>query len=146
MGFLEYRRLDEEQGYPVLYTYDGIGLLEIAARFACDRFIKDGIVYEKTSSAIEPVTSVIYVQEAGKADPGDKTPPALHGVRVELRQDWEGEPPGLLLQAFDFSDGAEVVLHLLCDYWFWLGEEWLRTLTVLDEDRKVYVYYAKRAV
>lgn len=146
MGYLEYRRLDEENDYPVLYTYSNIDISEIAARFACDRFIKDGIVYEKTSSAIEPTTSVIYVQEVDKAEHGEKTPPALHGVRVEFRQDWEGETPGLLMQGFDFSDGMEVVLHLMCDYWFWMGEEWLRTLTVLDEDRKAYVYYAKRAM
>lgn len=145
MAQLEYRLLDRQQDYPVLFEYDKLDGCEVAARFACDRLIKGGTVYEKTSCAIEPLVHVIYVQQAGASEKTPPAPPPLRGVRIELRQDWEGETPGLLIQTFDYTDGLEVVLHLQCDYWFWLGEEWLRTMSVLDEDRRVYVCYVKRA-
>lgn len=145
MAQLEYRRLDEANDYPVLYTYAALAPAEIAARFACDRLIKGGLVYEKTSCASEPLTYVIYVKEAGRAEPGGDTPPVAAGARIELRQDSSGDAPGQLMHTLDFTDGWDLVLHLQCDYLFWLGEEWLKTSLVLDEDRKVYVFYVQRS-
>lgn len=66
MARLEYRLLDEAKGYPVLYVYEGISHGEVAARFICDRFVKEGAVYERTSCAIEPDGFVIYVQSDSK--------------------------------------------------------------------------------
>ncbi len=144
MANLEYRLYDESE-FPVLYTYAAIDGGEIAARFACDKFIKDGKVYEKTSTASEPLTYVIYVREEGPAAPAAAAPPPEgHGVRVEIRQDAESETPGLLIEARQFTDAVDVVLCLASDYFYWLGDEWLKTMTVLDEDRRVYLYYAKK--
>lgn len=147
MARLEYRLLDEDQGYPVLYYYDNIDTGEIAARFACDKFIKGGAVYDKTSCAIDPLCYVLYVQESGKAQPSAAADPSPAGgrVRIEVRQDGESPSPGLIIETFEFDDSIDVVLHLQCDYLYWLGEEWLRTMTVLDEDRKVYVCYAQKS-
>lgn len=144
MANLEYRLLDEAAGYPILYTYPAIDGGEIAARFACDKFIKDGKIYAKTSTASEPLTYVIYVQEDGPAAPAAASPPAVQGARVEIRQDGDSETPGLLIEGREFTDAIDIVLCLSSDYFYWLGDEWLKTLTVLDEDRKVYVYYAKK--
>lgn len=146
MSRLEYRQLDEANNYPVLYYYDDLDTGEIASRFACSNFIKDGVVYEKTSCAIEAMTYVIYVQEVGKAENvegGGGVAPVGKGVRLEVRQDGESPSPGLMIQNLEFSDSMDVVLHLESDYLYWMGGEWLKTMTVLDEDRKVYVYYAK---
>ena len=84
MPKLEYRLLDEAGGYPVLYYYQEMDAAEIAARFICDKFIKDGVVYERTSCACETLTYVIYVQETGKADK-----PALKPLRPVGRCGWK---------------------------------------------------------
>lgn len=145
MARLEYRLFDEANGYPVLYSYPDIDPGEVAARFACDKFIKDGAVHEKTSCAIEPLTYIIYIRQAGSAGAAavGEANPAGGKVRIEFRQDGESLSPGLIIQTLDFFDGMDVVLHLTADYFYWMGEEWLKTMTVLDEDRKVYVCYAK---
>jgi hypothetical protein len=143
---LEYRMLDEVNGYPVLYSYEDLDTGEIASRFACDKFIKDGIAYEKTSCAIEPMVYVIYVQEIGKDEgsEGDGNVSAVsRGVRLEVRQDGDSPSPGLMIQNLEFADSMDIILHLESDYLYWMGGEWLKTMTVLDEDRKVYVCYAK---
>lgn len=145
MARLEYRLLDEAADFPVLYSYDAIDSGEIAARFVCDKLIKDGAVYEKTSTAVEPLTYVIYVQTAGQAPAPAAAPPAdSRGVKLEIRQDWEGDSPGLLIEAREFTDAIDLILYLSSDYFYWLGDEWLKTQTVLDEDRRIYVYYAKK--
>jgi hypothetical protein len=142
---LEYRLFDEENDYPVLYTYDAIDGGEIAARFLCDKFIKNGQLYERTSTASEPLTYVIYLREEGPAAPAAAAPPASRpGAQVEIRQDGESEAPGQLIEARQFTDAVDIVLCLGSDYFFWLGEEWQKTLTVLDEDRKAYIYYAQK--
>ena len=61
---LEYRLLDPERNYPVLYYYNGMDKEEITLRFACDYFVKDQHVYEKMSCALENGTYVIYVRRA----------------------------------------------------------------------------------
>lgn len=146
MANLEYRLLDEAADYPVLYSYDAIDGGEIAARFLCDKFIKDGKVYERTSTASEPLTYVIYLREEGPAAPAAAAQPtaAGQGVRVEIRQDAASETPGLLIEARQFTAAVDVVLCLGSDYFYWLGDEWRKTLTVLDEDRKVYIFYAQK--
>ncbi len=145
MANLEYRLLDEPADFPVLFSYDAIGGGEIAARFLCDKLIKDGQVYERTSTASEPLTYVIYLREEGPSAPAAAAPPSgERGVRVEIRQDGQSETPGLLIETRQFADPFDVVLCLGSDYFYWLGDEWRKTLTVLDEDRRVYIYYAHK--
>ncbi len=146
MANLEYRLLDEAADYPVLYSYDAIDGGEVAARFLCDKLIKDGQIYERTSTASEPLTYVIYLREEGPAAPAAAAPPpGGPGVRVEIRQDAASETPGLLIEARQFTDAVDVVLCLGSDYFYWLGDEWRKTMTVLDEDRQVYIFYAQKA-
>lgn len=145
MANLEYRLLDEPGEFPVLFSYDAIGGGEIAARFLCDKLIKNGQVYERTSTASEPLTYVIYLQEEGPAAPAAAAPPpADRGASVEIRQDAHSENPGLLIEARQFTDPVDIVLCLGSDYFYWLGDEWQKTMTVLDEDRKAYIFYAKK--
>ncbi|MBP2652533.1 MAG: hypothetical protein H6Q73_102 [Firmicutes bacterium] len=142
MANLEYRLFDEAGDYPALYSYQNIDKGEIAARFLCDKFIKNGIVYEKTSCAIEDSLYVIYVKDISKDEPLPLE--ASSGkTRVELRQDGSSPVPGLLIEAFEFMDAMEVVIQLASDYFYCMDREWLKTMIVIDEDRKVYVCYAK---
>lgn len=145
MAKLEYRLLDEAGDYPVLFSYDAIDTGEIAARFVCDKFIKNGQVYAKTSAAIEPLTYIVYLEPAGPSESaGAPATTADTGVLFEIRQDWEGESPGLIIESRRFTDAIDIVLHLAGDYLYWLGDEWLKTMTVLDEDRQAYVLYVKK--
>jgi len=143
MSALEYRLLDEEEEYPVLYNYADIDKGEIAARFACNRFIKLGAIYEKTSCAVEPLTYVIYVNEIGEVPVSPPEPPGPAGVKVELRKDPDIDPLSTLLEAFRFTANVDVLLYLQSDYIVWMGEEWEKTMVVIDEDRKVYAIYVK---
>lgn len=151
MARLEYRLLDPAREYPVLYVYDSIDKSEIGVRFACDRLVKAGTVYEKTSTAIELGTYVIYVQpdtqgrmvlppeENGGKENAD-------GVAVELRHSVDGFFNHKLIHVFRFWKQDDVLLQVQCDYLYWMGQEWLKLASELDEDRRIYSVYAQPVV
>lgn len=145
MARLEYRLLDEARGFPLLYYYDFIDKDEVSLRFACDYLVKDGVVYEKTSCAIEPRTYVVYVKvaEDEHAVPtGAELTGYWGGIRIELREFGEGSSQYPVVHVFHFRDDDDALLHLQSDYLTHNGVEWEKTSTEVDEDRKVYVYYA----
>lgn len=146
MARLEYRTLAD--GYPVLFYYDSIGLAEVSLRFACDYFVKEGVVYEKTSCAIEQDRYVIYVKRAEdeKAVYAGAIPlPNWQGIRLELRHFREETSVYPVVTQWDFAGMHDVLLYLQSDYLYVDGKEWEKTSTEVDEDRKLYVYYAKEA-
>jgi hypothetical protein len=142
---LEYRLLDESRGFPLLYYYDLIDKDEVSLRFACDYFVKEGIVYEKTSCAIDSGVYIIYVKAAEdeQALPGGKELMQYWGgIRMELREFKEGTGHYPVIHTFRFQDDDDALLHLQSDYLTFNGVEWEKTSAEVDEDRKVYVYYA----
>lgn len=144
---LQYRLLSKEHNYPVLYHYEHISEGEIAARFICDYFVKDGILYEKTSCANEPLSYVIYVQQIKEdiVPYTDNISSDRTNIRLELRhyiKDAESYP---LLFTYELRDTLQVVLQLQSDFFMWQGREWRKTSSEIDEDRKVYVIYAELA-
>ncbi|CAG7603651.1 hypothetical protein PAESOLCIP111_00618 [Paenibacillus solanacearum] len=146
MARLEYR-LYSEQGdtFPLLYYYERVGRDETALRFACDYFVKDGTVYEKTSAAVESSCYVVYVKEAEdeRTMPWGKPLAAgRRGVVMELREYAEGTADYPLIHTFSFADTLEAMLHLQANYLYVNDREWYRTSTEIDEDRETYVYYA----
>jgi hypothetical protein len=146
MSRLEYRLLDEARQYPLLYFYAEIEKAEIALRNACDYFVKDGTEYEKTSCAIEHTLYIIYVKAADgeralDSDQGRTT--AWSGIRLELRAYRENAIHYEIVQTFDFSAKEDLLLYLQSDFLFLQGKEWEKTSAEIDEDRKVYVYYAQ---
>ncbi|GAX91299.1 hypothetical protein [Effusibacillus lacus] len=146
MPRLEYRLLDEDKGFPVLYYYDMIDKDEISLRFACDYFVKDKVVYEKTSCAIELPNYIIYVKPAEDeqvVDPGVLSAPRWGGIRIEVREFREGTAFYPIIHTYDFLDDDDALLHLQSDYLYLYGREWMKTSTEVDEDRKVYVFYAQ---
>lgn len=147
MARLEYRLLDEVQGFPLQYYYDNMDATEIAIRFVCDYFVKDGVTYEKTSCAAELPIYKIYVQKYPKQDWLDNNLPVKigSGLRVQLRQYVEDSSYFPLIHVFEISTNLELLLFLQSDYVYWLGQEWQKSSTEIDEDSKVYVYYAVQA-
>lgn len=149
MARLEYRLLDTD--FPVLFYYNRIDLGEISMRFACDYLVKEGKVYEKTSCAVEDGDYVIYVQEAvdeRALNLGDAGP-TWKGIRVELRQFREDALHYPVMAAWDFDQVQEVILRLQSNYVYTTRDgrttEWEKMSAEVDEDRKLYVVYAKEA-
>lgn len=148
MARLEYRLFDERRGFPLLYEYAFIDKDEVSLRFACDYLVKNRTVYEKTSCAVEPGTYVIYVKvaEDEQAAPAGIGHPGLRGgIGIELREYREGTSDYPVVHVFRFRDDDDALLHLQSDYVTWNGVEWAKTSAEVDEDRKVYVYYAEPA-
>lgn len=147
MARLEYRAMDVNRGFPILYYYDSIDKDEVLMRFACDYFVKDGIVYEKTSTVAEVSAYIIYVLPAEDEQVVDTETAAATGsnwkIRLEMREFQEDTANYPLLHTFEFADPYEALLHLHSDRLFLNGREWEKTSAEIDEDRKVYVYYAK---
>lgn len=149
MARLEYRKYNEgSREFPLLYYYDRIGRDEAALRFACDYFVKEGRVYEKTSCAVEADCWVIYVKEAEdeRTMPWGKPQEGLpRGVRMELREYKSWTADYRLVTTYSFADTLEAMLHLQANYLYVDGVEWSRTSTEIDEDRETYVFYAEPA-
>lgn len=147
MSILEYRLFNELQEFPVLYSYETIDPLEIALRFTCDYFIKNKTVYQKTSCAVEQDCYVIYVQSLG-ADTEDAALPVINtnsrAVSLQLRHYQAESSEHPLIHTFQFHDPITALLQLQSDFLYWLGQEWEKTSSEIDEDRKCYIYYANR--
>lgn len=143
MAKLEYRLLSEVEGYPILYYYENIDYSEIAARLACDYFVKDAVTYEKTSGAREITTYIIYVKKAEVQDNSLPQPPNTSNIlRLELRQFLENSSYYPEVAVFEPKNNLDALLYLQSDFLYWLGQEWQKTSAELDEDRKVYIVYA----
>ncbi|NHN33414.1 hypothetical protein [Paenibacillus agricola] len=145
MARLEYRLFGEGNTFPVLYYYDRIDLDEVSMRFACDYFIKEGTVYEKTSCAAEVDGYVIYVKRSLEEKPapwGSPRQGKSNGLSLELREFSEYTADYKLIHTFVFQKSLEMLLRLQANYVYREGVEWSRTSTEIDEDRETYVYYA----
>lgn len=147
MAQLEYRLLDEEKGFPALYHYNSIPKDEIVIRFLCDYFVKDGVVYEKTSNAIESPLYVIYIKPSLDETPLSMNRPSTLGMGFivmevrEYREDLEDYP---LIQSLELSTLTDIALLGQCHYVMIEGVEWEQTSLEIDEDRETYVLYVQR--
>ncbi|HEY8910153.1 MAG TPA: hypothetical protein VIM51_07720 [Desulfosporosinus sp.] len=148
MAKLEYRLFDEENGYPALCHYDSIPKDEIVTRFLCDYFIKDGVVYEKTSNAIEAPLHIIYVKVAD-----DEMPISMSGcskvgmgfIVMEIREYREDAQEYPIIQNLELSNLTDIAIIGQCNYLTLEGVEWEQTSLEVDEDRQTYVLYVKKA-
>ncbi len=148
MARLEYRLLDEANGYPVLFYYDRIDKDEVSLRFACDYLVKGHVVYEKTSCAIEQGTYVIYVRhstEETAVDYAERPSVRWGSIQIEMREYRENTRLYPLVHTLSFKDDDDALLHLQSDYLYLNGREWEKTSAEVDEDRQVYIFYARPA-
>ncbi|TGE31808.1 hypothetical protein [Desulfosporosinus sp. Sb-LF] len=147
MAKLEYRLLDIENGYPALYHYNSIPRDEIVTRFLCDYFIKDGVVYEKTSNAIEPPLHVIYVKKATDEIPipmNRRSTVGMGFIVMEIREYREDANEYPIIQNMELSDLTDIAIIGQCNYLTLEGVEWEQTSLEVDEDRQTYVLYVKK--
>lgn len=145
MARLEYRLLAATGQYPVLFYYQDIDETEIAARFVCDYFVKDAMLYERKSNATELLTYIIYIKKVEEELVPHENNVAQHrkNIRIEVRHFREDAEEYQLVFTYELKHNKETLLYLQSDYFMWSGQEWQKTSTELDEDRKVYVIYAK---
>jgi hypothetical protein len=147
MARLEYRADDESREFPILYYYDPIDPDEVSMRFACDYFVKNRIVYEKSACTVSHRNHyVIYVKPAEDeqvVDSGALPIPRWSGIRMEVREFREGTSIYPVVHTFDFQDDDQALLHLQADLLRLHGRDWRKTSTEIDEDRQVYVFYAQ---
>ncbi len=147
MAQLEYRLFDEEKGFPALYYYNSIPKDEIVMRFLCDYFVKDGVVYEKTSNAIEMTLYVIYVKLANDEIPAPMNRRSKVGmgfIVMEIREYLEDAKEYPIIQNLELSTLTDIALVGQRNYLILEGVEWEQTSLEVDEDRQTYVCYAKR--
>ena len=147
MAKLEYRLFDVENGYPALYHYNSISKDEIVARFLCDYFIKDGVVYEKTSNALESPLHVIYVKKANDeiAIPMNRRSTVGMGfIVMEIREYREDAKEYPIIQNLELSNLTDIAIVGQCNFLTLEGVEWEQTSLEVDEDRQTYVLYVKR--
>lgn len=148
MAQLEYRLLDEEKGFPALYGYEQVQKEEIIARCLCDYFIKEGIVYELTSSAKEEFLQVIYVKKV-EDNPHPQTPGQINGmgyILLELREFQEEAESYPVMKTLEFGNMQDLLLYAVSHYINFQGSEWESTSFEIDEDRQVFSLYLKKSV
>lgn len=144
---LEYRILDEQKNYPALYHFESITKDEVIVRFLCDYLIKDGVVYEKTSNALEAPLYVIYVKLAQNEKPLLNTRPSTLGrgsILLEIREFIEDALEYPIISNLEFDSLKDLALFAQCNYFMLDGFEWEKTSFEVDEDRLKYVVYGIR--
>ena len=145
-GF-EYRLNDATQDYPLLYFYESMDEVEVAMRFVCDYFVKDGKIWLKNASAVAGTQFVMYMEEVptDSAEAGNSAQKALSaGIAVEVREYREGAVDYPLIHQFSFNSQLQALAYLLADTVMLFGQEWEKTSTEVDEDRQAYVYYCRK--
>ncbi|MEA4900821.1 hypothetical protein [Desulfitobacterium sp.] len=144
---LEYRLLNEENGFPALYGYERIPKDEVIVRCLCDYFIKEGIVYEVTSSAKENFLQVIYVKKL-EDNPHPQTPGQITGmgyILLELREFQEEAESYPVMKTLEFGNMQDLLLYAVSQYIDFQDCEWERTSFEIDEDRQVFSLYLKKS-
>lgn len=146
MSQLEYRLLDEEKGFPALFAYENIPKEEVIARCLCDYFVKDGIVYERTSAAKEKFLQVIYVKPI-EDKPNPTTPGRISGmgfILLELREYTDEAAFYPVLKTLEFGNLQDLLLYAVSQYIDFQDLEWEKTSFEIDEDRQVFSLYIKK--
>lgn len=144
MFYLQYVLDDSEKKYPSIAYYPRISKEEILLRFACDYWVKDHKVYEKTATENDGVAYTIYVQhdpEEQVVEKGILFESNWKGIRLEYRHyhsDWSEYP---VIQQQDCSSDQDVLLSLLTEIHMIHGRIWQKQSTEVDENRKKYVIY-----
>lgn len=149
MAQLEYRLFDEQKNFPALYFFKSISREEVIVRYLCDYLVKDGVVYEKTSNAIEGPLHVIYVKVSKDEKPilnGHRSPVGMGYIVLEIREFKEDAYEYPIISNLEFSTLTELALLAQCNYFMLEGVEWEQTSFEVDEDRQRYVLYATRAL
>lgn len=137
---LEYRLYKGLHSFEPLFHYDSIELDQIITRRECEFFVKDGITYQQTSSAIEGNLHLIYVKKVEESEK-EKEVFNLNGkLTLEIREFnlRENHP---IIQKHEFDQHLEILSQIGSVYLYIDQMEWERDSAEIDEDRLVYVLY-----
>ncbi|MET1014080.1 MAG: hypothetical protein ABWX61_06175, partial [Paenisporosarcina sp.] len=103
-------------------------------------FVKDGVTYQQTSSAIEGNLHLIYVKKVEESEK-EKEVFNLNGkLTLEIREFnlRENHP---IIQKLEFDRHIEILSQIGSVYLYIDQKEWERDSAEIDEDRLVYVLY-----
>ncbi|NOU96300.1 hypothetical protein GC093_24200 [Paenibacillus sp. LMG 31456] len=143
MARLEYRLHHDPS--ELICHYDGIPLEELLIRNVSDWFIRGGTIYEKQSTEKQDSLHLIYVTPSDQM--AEQTIPAIDNAEalvVEIRQ-FEEELSDYPLLRLQHCDSLLDVLLLIQTETITLdGQKWAKSSFELDEDRKMFIYYARR--
>jgi hypothetical protein len=137
---LEYRLFKGNNSAEPLFHYEQIDLQQVLARRECDFYVKEGIVYKQTSSAIEGQWHVIYVT---KQDEGEIEKEAFNlngALQLEMRE-FNERANHPLQKTLEFDHHIDILSHIGAIYHYIDGLEWEKDSAEIDEDRRVYVLY-----
>ncbi|HBI03046.1 MAG TPA: hypothetical protein DDY49_03330 [Paenibacillaceae bacterium] len=147
MARLEYRLWDQSGEESILYYYSYMKYTEIAARMACDYFVKEGRVYEKDSTFWENGLYIIYVHpEVDEQNQyGEPVYSTKREVVLEIREFKECTNQYPLIQVYPLNNMDEMAAFLQGDRYYVGGIQWEKTSAETDEDRGAFVLYGIRA-
>ena len=137
---LEYRLYKGPNSFESLFHYESIELDQVLARRECEFFVKEGITYKQTSSAIEGNTHLIYLKKEEEAEK-EKEVFNLNGkLKLEVREfNYRESHP--IIKTFEFDRHIEILSKIGSVYLYIDTFEWERDSAEIDEDRLVYVLY-----
>ena len=137
---LEYRLYKGPTSFDSLFHYESIELDQVLARRECEFFVKDGITYKQTSSAIEGNTHFIYVKKEEESEK-EKEVFNLNGkLKLEVREfNYRENNP--IIKTFEFDRHIEILSKIGSVYLYIDNNEWERDSAEIDEDRLVFVLY-----
>lgn len=144
---LEYRLWDEFGEESILYYYSYMKHTEIAARMACDYFVKEGRVYEKDSTFWEKGLYIIYVHPVDDEyiQYGEPFYSTKRDVVLEIRECKDETKQYPLIQVYPLKEMDEIAAFLQGDRFYVGGIQWEKTSAETDEDRGAFVLYGIRA-
>lgn len=137
---LEYRLYKGLHSFEPLFYYDSIELDQILTRRECEFFVKDGITYQQTSTAIEENLHLIYVKKVEESEK-EKEIFNLNGkLTLEIRE-FNRRESHPIIHKLEFDKHLEILSHIGSVYLYFKHQEWERDSAEIDEDRLVYVLY-----
>lgn len=142
MARLEYRLLHNPA--EMICHYDPISIDELLVRNDSDWFIRGGTIYERHRTEEEDGLHLIYVIPTDTSI--EQSEPEIvqeAGFVVEIRQFANDATDYPLLHVKHCSSLLEVLLLLQTETIKLNGRKWSKTSFELDEDRKMFVYYAR---
>lgn len=137
---LEYRLFKGQNSFDPLFRYESIELDQILARRECEFFVKDGVTYKQTSSAIEGHIHLIYVKKEEESEKEQEVFNLNGKLKLEIREfNSRGNHP--VIQTFELDRHIEILSKIGSVYLYIDNQEWERDSAEIDEDRLVYVLY-----
>lgn len=141
MPRLEYRLYHNPS--QVICHYEDMTVEELLIRNSSDWFVREGIIYERQRNENQNGVHLIYVNISDETTPSEPDADRAEGIKVEIREFREGDTHYPLLQLQRYKSLLDVLLLLQTDAFEWNGQKWNKSSFEIDEDRKIFVYYAQ---